>query len=108
MIIRNSNLPTHKRVFYLLEMGVSGFFMPIIATAETVFIQEITAPQMMGRVFSIIQIFTSVAMPLAILLFGPLADVVSVETLLISSGFLLAIVGLVYQLTNRDSERPLL
>ncbi|HOO94280.1 MAG TPA: hypothetical protein PLH60_07660 [Proteiniphilum sp.] len=95
-------------MFYLLVMGVSGFLMPIIATAETVFIQEITASQRMGRVFSIIQIFTSAAMPLAILLFGPLADVVSVETLLIISGFLLAIVGLVYQLTNRDSERPLL
>lgn len=95
-------------VLYLLVMGVSGFFMPIIATAETVFIQEITAPQMMGRVFSIIQIITSAAMPLAILLFGPLADVISVETLLIISGFLLAIVGLVYQLTNRGSKRPLL
>ncbi|QRX63544.1 MFS transporter [Dysgonomonadaceae bacterium zrk40] len=95
-------------VIYLLVMGVSGFFMPIIATAETVFIQEITAPQMMGRVFSIIQIITSAAMPLAILLFGPLADVVSVETLLIISGFLLAIVGLVYQLTSRGSKRPLL
>lgn len=95
-------------VIYLLVMGVSGFFMPIIATAETVFIQEITAPQMMGRIFSIIQIITSAAMPLAILLFGPLADVVSVETLLIISGFLLAIVGLVYQFTNRASKRPLL
>jgi len=95
-------------VLYLLVMGISGFFMPIIATAETVFIQEITAPQMMGRVFSIIQIITSAAMPLAILLFGPLADVVPVETLLIISGILLALVGLIYQLSNRNSERPLL
>ena len=95
-------------VLYLLVMGISGFFMPIIATAETVFIQEITAPQMMGRVFSIIQIITSAAMPLAILLFGPLADVVPVETLLIISGILLALVGLIYQLSNWNSERPLL
>ena len=95
-------------VLYLLVMGISGFFMPIIATAETVFIQEITAPQMMGRVFSIIQIITSAAMPLAILLFGPLADVVPVETLLIISGILLALVALIYQLSNWNSERPLL
>ncbi|WP_223376831.1 hypothetical protein [Schnuerera sp. xch1] len=33
------------------------------------------------------------AMPVAILLFGPLADVVSVETILIVSGVLLALVG---------------
>lgn len=93
---------------YLLVMGFSGFFMPVIATAETVFIQEITKPEMMGRVFSIIQIIASAAMPVAILLFGPLADVVSVEILLIVSGALLAIVGVVYHATNRRSERPLL
>ena len=95
-------------VLYLLVMGVSGFFLPVIATAETVFIQEITEPAMMGRVFSIVQIIASAAMPIAILLFGPLADVVAVETLLIISGILLAIVGVIYHVTNRKSERPLL
>ncbi len=95
-------------VVYLIVMGVAGFFLPVIATAETVFIQEITEPAMMGRVFSIIQIIISAAMPVAILLFGPLADVVSVESLLIVSGVLLALVGVVYQAVNRHSERPLL
>ena len=76
--------------------GTSGFFMPIIATAETVFIQENTQPTMMGRVFSIVQIISASAMPVAILLFAPLADIVSVEVILIVSGTLLALVGILY------------
>lgn len=70
-------------IIFLIIMGVAGFFMPIITTAQTVFIQEITQPTMLGRVFSIIQIISGSAMPVAILIFGPLADVVSVEVILI-------------------------
>ena len=35
-------------------------------------------------------------MPVAILLFGPLADVVSVESILLVTGVLLALVGVLY------------
>ncbi len=86
---------------YLAIMGISGFFMPIIATAETVFIQEITEPTMLGRVFSIVQIISASAIPIAILFFGPLADTVSVESILIVSGVLLAFVGVLYQRSNK-------
>lgn len=81
---------------YLFIMGAAGFFMPVMATTQTVLIQEITSPSMMGRVFSIIQIIAAGAMPLAILVFGPLADIVSVEVILIVSGALLALVGVLY------------
>lgn len=91
---------------YLIIMGAAGLFMPIIATTETVFIQEITEPTVLGRVFSILQIIASSAMPAAILLFGPLADVVSVEAILIVSGALLALVGVLYQLSNRNISMP--
>ena len=36
---------------YLTIMGISGLFMPVIITAQTVFIQEIAEPTMLGRVF---------------------------------------------------------
>jgi DHA3 family macrolide efflux protein-like MFS transporter len=88
---------------YLLIMGTAGFFMPIIATAQTVFIQEITPPTMMGRVFSIIQIIATSSMPIAILLLGPLADIVSVESILVVSGILLALVGKLYEISGRNA-----
>ncbi|NLK96852.1 MAG: MFS transporter [Epulopiscium sp.] len=93
-------------ILYLLIMGIGGFFMPIIATAETVFIQENTQPTMMGRVFSIVQIISASAMPVAILFFGPLADIVSVESILIISGILLALVGILYQYSQKNTKKP--
>jgi DHA3 family macrolide efflux protein-like MFS transporter len=74
---------------YLVLMGLAGFFMPVFITVETVFIQQTADPKMLGRVFSISQILWNSAMPVAILLFGRLADRVSVESLLIVSGLLL-------------------
>jgi len=88
-------------IFYLTVMGISGFFMPIVATAETVLIQEITQPDMMGRVFSIVHIIAASSMPVAILIFGPLADVVSVETILSLSGALLILVAIIYHRSNK-------
>ena len=83
-------------VSFLVFMGVAGCFLPAIATAQTVQIQESAEPEMLGRVFSVVDIVTASAMPVAILVFGPLADVVSVQALLVVSGVLLALVGLWY------------
>ncbi|NLP44849.1 MAG: MFS transporter [Peptococcaceae bacterium] len=89
-------------VIYLIIMGIAGFFMPMIATAQTVLIQETAEPGMLGRVFSIVQIIAASSMPIAILFFGPLADVISVEAILIVSGVFLALVGVVYQQTQKN------
>jgi len=91
-----------KPFFLYLGVMVSvGIFMPILATAETVLIQEIVEPGKMGRVFSIVELISGFSMPLGILLYGPLADIVSIESLLIVSGILLVLVGLSYQRSNR-------
>lgn len=84
-------------VFYLMVMGISGFFMPMVATAQTVLIQENVEQEMMGRVFSLVQFVSGLAMPVAILFFGPLADRVSIGLILAVSGVLLALTGVVYQ-----------
>ena len=88
---------------YLAVMVLVGIFMPILATAETVLIQEIVEPSKMGRVFSIVELISGFSLPLGILLYGPLADIVSIESLLIVSGILLVLVGLSYQRGNRLS-----
>jgi DHA3 family macrolide efflux protein-like MFS transporter len=90
-------------ILYLLIMGISGFFMPIIATAQTVLIQEIVEPTMMGRVFSLVQIVTGVSMPIAILFFGPLADIISIGLILLVTGVLLAVVGVLYHFATKET-----
>ena len=93
---------------YLAVMGFVGLFMPILATAETVLIQEIVEPSKMGRVFSIVDLISSFSLPLGILLYGPLSDLVSIESLLLVSGVLLVLVGFRYYRSNRLMEAKLI
>ncbi len=92
-------------LIYLIILGLGGIFVPVLNSAEIVMIQEITDEDKMGRVFSIVQLLSGSAIPLGILLFGPLADRFSVEILLIISGILLAIVGLLYGSTQKTAEQ---
>lgn len=81
---------------YLIFMGVSGLVLPFFTTANTVLIQQNIEADMMGRIFSILQLTSLSAMPVAMLLFGPLADVMRIEVILLVSGALLAAVGFLF------------
>ena len=91
---------TNQFWLYLVIVALGGFFMPLYSSAEMTLIQEKTTPEMMGRVFSLIHLCIATVMPIGMLLFGPLADLVSVELLLIVTGLLLAILGF-YILFNK-------
>ena len=88
-------------VLYLFVMFISGIFMPFYSTAEMVLIQENVEEQMLGRVFSIIQIIASVAMPVGMLVFGPLADLIKIEYMMIGTGLLQVFLAL-YIFSNKS------
>jgi len=81
--------------FYLLIMFLEGVGMPYFSNPLTVLLQEKVDTDMQGRVFSMLQIVSSTAMPLGMLVFGPLADIVSIELLLVVSGILMAAASVV-------------
>lgn len=81
---------------YMLVMGIAGVFLPILSTAQTVLIQENVAEDMMGRVFSVLHIISSGMMPLGMLFFGPLGDLVRIERILAVTGSLQIVVGCLY------------
>lgn len=62
--------------------------MPCFNSPITVVLQEKVEAQMHGRVFSLMQVLNSCALPLGMMLFGPLADLIMIETLLLYCGFL--------------------
>lgn len=68
---------------FILACGVS---IAYFSTASTTLFQEQVEPEMMGRVFGLNAIIWSLGMPVGMLLFGPLSDVVAVEWLLVASG----------------------
>ncbi len=78
---------------YLGIMAVTGLTMPFYNTPATVLLQEKVEPDYMGRVFGVMGMIASGVMPTAMFVFGPLADRIRIEWLLIGSGILLVILA---------------
>jgi DHA3 family macrolide efflux protein-like MFS transporter len=80
---------------YISVMGAIGFLIPMGNTATLVILQEKIEDEFMGRVFSVISMISSSLMPLSMVIFGPLADIVSIESILVVTGIGLVILALV-------------
>ncbi|GAP73050.1 efflux transporter protein [Candidatus Symbiothrix dinenymphae] len=79
---------------YLAIFAVIGITMPLFNTPATVLIQTTVDPGYMGRVFSVIGMISSVMMPLGMLVFGPIADRVSIDIILIGTGIALMLLAI--------------
>lgn len=79
---------------YLIFMAIIGISMPIFNTPATVLIQEKIEEDYLGRVFGVLVMISSSMMPLGMLVFGPLADFVKIEWLLIGTGLLMLVQSL--------------
>ncbi|WP_369819013.1 MFS transporter [Oerskovia sp. Root918] len=84
-------LSTNMWVFFTF-MFLLGVAVPAFATTSMTVLQETVEPDRQGRVFGFVGIVMALAMPLGMLIFGPLADRYSVESLLIVSGALMFVV----------------
>ena len=78
-------------VFYA-NMFAFGLLVPLFSTPFMTLVQETVEPEMHGRVFSYVGIVMALATPVGMAVFGPLADVVSVQTLLIAAGLVTIVV----------------
>lgn len=74
---------------YLFLMGLVGFALPLFNTPFTVMLQQKVEPDFLGRVFGVLSMISSSLMPLSMLIYGPVADVIKIEWLLIGTGFLM-------------------
>lgn len=79
---------------YLGFMCVTGIAMPLLNTPTTVLLQEKVDEDYLGRIFGVFGMISTSMMPIGMLIFGPLADVVRIEWLLIGTGFLTMILAL--------------
>ena len=79
---------------YLLFMAIFGVSMPVFNTPTTVLIQERVEGDYLGRIFGVFGMIATSMMPIGMLIFGPMADVVRVEWILLGTGVLLLILGL--------------
>jgi DHA3 family macrolide efflux protein-like MFS transporter len=79
---------------YSALMGILGLAMMAFQTPFTVLLQEKVDGDYMGRVFGVLGMLSSSLMPLAMLVFGPLADRIAIERLLVVTGLLLGVQGI--------------
>jgi MFS transporter, DHA3 family, macrolide efflux protein len=79
---------------YLLFMAIFGISMPIFNTPTTVLIQEKVDESYLGRIFGVFSMISTSMMPIGMLIFGPMADVIKVEWLLMGTGLLILILSL--------------
>lgn len=93
-------------VTYNLLMFVFGLVVPMESAPFTTLVQTSVEPRYLGRVMSLIAVVQSGTMPVAMLLFGPLADQVAIEYILLVAGLLLAVGGLLMLIDRviRDGE----
>lgn len=81
---------------YLMFMLLFGVAVPIYNTPASVLLQEKVAEDYLGRVFGIMSMISTAMMPLGMLIFGPIADIVSIESLLIGTGIALMLIAFTY------------
>lgn len=84
-------LSTNLWVFFAF-MFLVGLAVPFFSTPSMTLLQETVEPERQGRVFGFVGIVMAVAMPIGMVVFGPLADQFSVESLLIVAGALMFLV----------------
>jgi DHA3 family macrolide efflux protein-like MFS transporter len=85
---------------YLVCMAFVGSIMPVFNAPMMGVLQERIDPDFMGRVFSVLMMVGSLTMPMGMVLFGPLADWMSIDVLLIVTGAGIALLSL-YLIGNR-------
>ncbi|WP_367298866.1 MFS transporter [Hafnia alvei] len=73
---------------YLVFNFLIGITMPCFNAPVTSLLQEKVIPEMHGRIFSLVQVANCCALPLGMVLFGPLADHFRIEHLLVIAGVL--------------------
>ena len=87
---------TKNFILYLFLMFFYGIALTAVQTSITTLLQEKTEPAIQGRVFGLFSTMYAGFLPLGMLLFGPLADLVPLQWLMAGSGAaLIAIAGII-------------
>jgi len=89
---------------YLSVMAICGVAIPMANTPTTVLLQEKVDSNYMGRIFGVFSMISTSMMPIGMMIFGPLADVMDIEWLLVGTGLLIIILALFFVSNKRLIE----
>lgn len=84
-------------ILYLSLMVFYGVALTMVQTAITTMLQEKTDAAMQGRVFGLLGTMYAGFLPVGMAIFGPLADILPLQWIIIGSGIVLIVIaGMIY------------
>ena len=89
-------------ILYLVMMFVYSIALTMIQTAVTTIIQEKAEGSMLGRVFGLMGAMYSGFLPVGMAIFGPLADMLPLQGIMVGSGIALVLVTVYLQVKARQ------
>ncbi|MCM3719503.1 MFS transporter [Fictibacillus phosphorivorans] len=89
---------------YFGFMVLFGVSMPIFNTPATVLLQEKVEESYLGRVFGVMGMISTSMMPLGMLIFGPIADFIKIEWLLVGTGLFIILLAVMLWRNHRLME----
>ena len=90
-------------ILYLVMMFVYSIALTIIQTATTTIIQEKAEGSMLGRVFGLMGAMYSGFLPVGMAIFGPLADILPLQWIIVGSGIALVLVTVYLQVKSKSN-----
>lgn len=87
-------------ILYLSLMLIYGIALTMVQTATTTLIQEKSEANMQGRVFGLLSSMYSGFLPIGMAVFGPLADLVSLQLIMVVTGALLCLLAAFMRLSR--------
>ena len=83
--------------------------MPVFNTPFMVIMQEKIEPEYLGRVLGFLGMLSSIGMPMGMLIFGPLADIIDLNLIFIGTGGVMLISSIVLRFNKSliEAGKPL-
>lgn len=89
---------------YSLTMTIIGFLVSFILTSLNVIIQK-SEPKNMAQIFAMQNFVMTGGIPLGMIIFGPIGDLIGIRSAFIISGLLLFIVGVLFMIKKSKSRK---
>jgi DHA3 family macrolide efflux protein-like MFS transporter len=95
-------------IIYAVIVALIGLVLPMFNTPFTALLQEKVEGDFLGRVFGVMNMIACSIMPLSMLLYGPLADIVKIEWMLIVTAILMfvQVIFMAYNKSLIEAGRP--
>ena len=86
-------------ILYLTLMVLYGISLTTVQAATTTLLQQKSKASMQGRVFGLLNSMYSGFMPIGMGIFGPMADVIPLQCIMIASGIVLVGIATIVHLS---------